>query len=140
MSKYEAPADDFPKKKSSGSSSRDGYTVEARLAYVRPDNVGGMLLDTRWQQVHFANSPIGVPGDGDLVGHGLLTYQQAQSLRWWFIAEAAKQNKQFCLETRLVKHRLTYSYEVTTVSAHALIGSEDRSSIMPDWGKKEAAE
>lgn len=141
MRKYASPEEDvWPKRGSSHSSTSDGWKVEARLAYHTPTQVAGMLLDLRWRQVHFDKSPVGVPGErypNFLVMAGLLTYQQAQALRWWFIAEAQHQSSSLCLETRLIKCRLKASYEYEEVSSHAVIGGDDRSSIMPDYGVKE---
>lgn len=43
-----------------------------------------------------------------------------------------------CLDTRIVKHEVRYSYGSTRKTEHCLIGGDDRSSIMPDWGVKTA--
>jgi hypothetical protein len=57
-------------------------------------------------------------------------------LRWWVHAQAEIEHE-FCIETRLVKHEIKHSYEITAVSQHALVGGDDRSSLMPDYGEKE---
>jgi hypothetical protein len=137
--KYAPEPDQFPKKSSNGSGVYTGYAVQARHAYIRPDTIAGMLLDTRWVEIPFAHMTDGngVPGDADLAKYSLLTYPQAQSLRWWFIAAAKAENKDLCLETRIVKAELKLTFEKTFVSAHELVGPTDRSNLMPDWGKQE---
>src|SRR5690606_9220355 len=104
---------------------------------------GSQLFDQRWKRVKFDTIPlpVGVPsGPPSLSGLrdklGLYSYQAAQALRWWFHANAAASWNDLCLETRLVKHRVKYSYECEAISAHAVIGGDDRSNVMPDWGKK----
>lgn len=139
--KYAPEPDQFPKKSSSGGGTYFGYAVQARYAYVRPDTIAGMLLDTRWAEIPFVHMPAGngVPGDADLAKHSLLTYPQAQSLRWWFIAAARAEHKEMCIETRIIKAKLEFSFEKTFVSAHELVGPADRSNLLPDWGKPKAA-
>ena len=144
--KYAAAPDAFPAKGSSGTSRRDAYKVQARLAYHRPQEVCGVLLDTRWTDIPFNHEiklpgRFGVPGDTELARHGLLTYPQAQSMRWWFHAEASSGlGGGWCIETRLVKASVKLTYEVEFISAHDVVGGEDRSHVMPDWGKKDASE
>lgn len=124
----------------SGSGSTDAWSVEARYASHGPRVIAGMLLDNRWQRVQFDPSPTGVPSKAGSVSnpsaYGHLDYAAAQALRWWFVAQADVDLGSFCLETRLVQYRINYSYQVEQVSAHAYVGGEDRSNIMPDWGAK----
>lgn len=139
---YEAPADTWPKKGSSGNGTDHAYTVEARLAYPEPRSVVGQILDTRWRQVAFVESTVGVPARPRYAPWGAflsdkLSYQAAQALRWWFLANAEQEFSCLCIETRLVEHEIKYSYSSTAIKAGALIGGEDRSNIMFDWGKKE---
>lgn len=70
------------------------------------------------------DSPIGIPitnnpytGDSYLLQFGLMNYQAAQALRWWFLAnlEATQKYSGFGVETRLVKHRVTYSAQAARV-------------------------
>lgn len=118
-----------------------GYRIEARVNYSQPKQVNGMLLDNRWRVVHFPDAPIGVPRGSDYSARHLLTagcydYAAAQALRWWFHAEARKTHDDMCLETRLVKYEIKHETTWKAVSTHAEIGGEDRSNLMPDWGKK----
>lgn len=118
-----------------------GWSVEARLAYYNPQAVAGLLLDDRWQTVSFPEGRIGVPRSSRyslpwFAACGLYDYAAAQALRWWFIAQAEAEGGAICLETRLIKHQMKYSYEHTAESAHAYIGGDDRSHIMPDGGAK----
>lgn len=136
---YQPPADEFPSKGSSGSGTEIAYSVQARLAYHQPRQVCGHLLDLRWTTLYFEKSPIGVPvRAGSMArGHcGLLSYQAAQALRWWFLAQAELEFSCLCLETRLVEHRVEYSYSATAARAGAIIGGDDRSNIMFGWGEK----
>lgn len=127
---YSAPADTFPKKGSNASGTQQGYMVEARLAYPEPKMVAGHLLDLRWKKLTFDPAKGGVPiGRGWPEYCGLMNYQAAQALRWWFIAEAERDYMSGCLETRLVKHRLVYSWSIEAIGASDLVS--DRSNIMP---------
>lgn len=136
--KYPAPPDEFPSKGSSGSGTEVAFSVQARLAYIEPRQVAGHLLDTRWTTLHFEKSPIGVPTKPQLssVNHGLLSYQAAQALRWWFLAQADVEFSCLCIETRIVEHKITYSFTETAQRAGDLIGGDDRSNIMFGWGEK----
>lgn len=149
---YPTGPDEFPRKASNGSGSMKGYSVEARYAYPSPKMFAGNLLDARWSTVQFVETipPFGVPNgrrysEPWLRNTGLYTYQAAQALRWWFLAAAEAEFSVLCIETRLVEHDIVYSYGSTATKPVALIGGDDRSSIMPDWGKqppplKQAAE
>lgn len=143
MSEYAAPEDSFPKLTGSGSGGILGYTVEARLAYPEAGSILGQIFDLRWKRVHFdPGSPVGVPGprSQDAARLGLMDYAQAQAMRWWFVAAADAEFSAGCVETRIVKHTGSYTYTAQAVSAHAYIGGDDRSYLMPDWGKKPEAE
>jgi hypothetical protein len=128
-----------------GSGTDSGWSVEARYAYYEPKVINGMMLDDRWRTVHFNDtSPIGVPRGpryhSPWLAHcGLYSYQSAQALRWWFIAQAeAELLGSLCLETRLVKHKITYSYHHTAETAHEVIGGDDRSNTRPVEPKQPA--
>jgi hypothetical protein len=136
--KFAPPADAWPQKGGSGSGTNVGYTVEARLAYMVPQTVVGMVLDTRWQRINF---PQGVPGVREKTGspydvatYWLHTWAAAQALRWWFHSEADLHGPgSYCLETRIVEHRVNYTYSVEAVGAHAQIGGNvHRSNFGPD--------
>lgn len=128
----------------SGTMNGDGWTVEVRLAdYAQPIQIGDMVVSHQWQRVGFTPAVIGVPAHSEYQSYlgytRYLSYPAAQALRWWFHAEAAKGSLALGLHSRLVKHRIRVEHSVEAVSVHCGIGGEDRSSMMPDWGKKEAA-
>lgn len=118
----EVTASEFPKPRSSGSGTEVGWSVEARYAFMRPEEIAGHLLDERWQTIEFAKcSPgCGVPTVPSFSKQreqsGLLSYPAAQALRWWLHAIADVDFK-VCLETRLVRHDIRYQSECTAVSA-----------------------
>lgn len=130
----------------SGTGHFDGYSVEARYDYSSPVTIGDLTLDNRWRRVAFPKGHPGVPvGPGYhapfLNACGLMAYSSAQAMRWWLhaSAEAYEGGGGLCLETRIVKHRVRYSYGATRETEHCLVGGDDRSNIMPDWGKKSEA-
>ena len=142
MEKYPVEPDDFPKKGTSGSGGMKAYSIEARYAYPDPRDFFGNLLDQRWRTLHFdkAPPPFGVPTGGRynqpmLYYTGLYEYQAAQALRWWFLAAAHAEFSCGCIETRLIEHKIEYSFSSTAIKAVAPVGGDDRSGIMPDWGK-----
>ena len=142
--KYEAHRNDPPNHVGhplGGSGSDVGWSVEARFAYPTPKTIAGMTLDDRWQRVNFPQSHAGVPGSRrhHLQECGLLDYAAAQALRWWFIANAHATYDDLCLETRLISHRVAYSYKHTAEAATDYIGGEDRSHIRPVATNKDSA-
>ena len=138
--KYPAPPDAFPVNGASATGTDIGYSVEARLAYPEPRQVCGHLLDLRWTTLHFDKSPIGVPqarpGNFLMLATGLYSYQAAQALRWWFLAQAENEFSCLCIESRIVEHQITYSYYTKAVRAGSIVGGDDRSNIMFGWGEK----
>ena len=101
----------------SGSSSCYGYKVEARFNQHYAAAVGEQVFDLRWQEVRFDRADFGVPTSrfasvanvfGDL---NLMSYEQAEAMRWWFLAhlEASRPGGCLCWETRLVEYRAEYS-------------------------------
>jgi len=135
-----APPSEFPKQGGSGSGTETCYSVEARCTH-KPKQIGAQIFDANWLTVQFDHvaPPLGVPsGPPSMMRDklGLYGYQAAQALRWWFHANAAAGWQDGCIETRLVKHEVKYSYSSQALSAHVAIGGEDRSGVMPDWGKK----
>jgi hypothetical protein len=102
--------------KQSGTGSAELYRVEARTTYHSPERVGGQLIDNNWRLVDFAKAPLGVPiRNFDAGAHehcGLLNYEAAEALRWWFLAAAHADIAAgaLCIETRLVKVRYHYHY------------------------------
>jgi hypothetical protein len=134
---------DFPKNVGKSSGSTVGYTVEARYNSFEPKQIGGVLLDNRWRRLDFAPGSPGVPvakiHESELTRNRLMNYPGAQALRWWFIANCEAEGfwgGSLCVDTRLVKHQVVYSYETTAEIAQAYIGSEDRSSMRADWSNK----
>lgn len=128
--KYATTPDVFPMKGSSGSGSDSGFTVQARYAYPEPKDFHGQILDNRWRTLHFQQSPIGVPAQARYAPWsgsmpGLMTYPAAEALRWWFIANAAHSFDHFCLETRIIKHEIKYSYSEEAVAAGPATSSLD---------------
>jgi hypothetical protein len=132
---------EYPKKGQSGNGSDTGYTVEARYTGSQGHvAIAGIIYTGAWKKLHPEQGPVGVPPhrrfESWLGQCGLMNYPAAQAIRWWFHAIAEQDFQNLCLETRIVKHRVQYSFEEIAVSAHAEIGGEDRSGYLPDWGKK----
>lgn len=119
----------YRKNSSSGNGTDTGYTVEARFNYVEAEEICGQIFDNRWRTVIFKESEIGVPMASPLrkklLEHRLLSLSSAQALRWWFIALYECQNGQsWCLETRLIKHKITYSHKIEAIEQCELIPQE----------------
>lgn len=143
--KYTPAPDTFPSKGTNGSGTDSAFSVQARMAYWEPKEICGHLLDTRWRTIHFQQSPIGVPTQARYCPwgaslQGLMTYQAAEALRWWFMAQAAHSFDHLCLETRIVKHKVTYSFSEEAVGAGAVVNSpRDNIAITPPIPKEVAA-
>lgn len=123
---------------SSCSGTIPGYYVEAMTTYPEPQTFGGQIFSGKWKRVHFNDTVAGVPKAAQfqlpiMILADCYSYEAAQALRWWFHAEAAPG---FCLQSRIVKCEIKYSVETERVSEHCVIGGDDRSNCMPDWGKK----
>ncbi len=105
----------------SGAGTIEGWSVEARFNYPEPEVIAGVLLDDRWRSLHFkSGQTVGIPDTrphSPLTLTGLYEYASAQALRWWFIAEATRNFNHLCVETRLVRHTVEYSYSATAVEA-----------------------
>lgn len=132
---------EFPKKGTSGSGTDTGYTVEARYTGSQGSVViDGVIYTAKWTRLHPKESPIGVPPhhrySAWLRQCGLMSYPAAQAIRWWFHAIADVDFKNLCLETRIIKHKVEYSFSEEAVSEHCIVGGEDRSGYFPDWGNK----
>ena len=120
--------------------SGDGYTVEARVETGDPIKVGDFVVTHEWKRVPFVPACQGIPVfNGYLVYTGYLSYTAAQALRWWFHANAERDRmlSNLMMVTRIVKHKISVNHSVEAVSVHMEIGGEDRSGLMPDWGKKD---
>ena len=113
--------DDYKTEQSKGSSTRPGYTVEARFSLINPEKIGRQIYDNRWRQVEFDQSAIGVPMSPiyhrELIEYGLLSYSAAQALRWWLHAQAELEcfGASHGLQTRLVLHQLTCEHDVKAI-------------------------
>ena len=113
--------DGYENRQSQGSSTRPGYTVEARLDLLSPVNIGRQTFDKKWRQVEFDQSAIRVPMSHvhhrELLEHGLFSYAAAQALRWWFHAQAEIEcfGASHGLQTRLVLHQLTLEHEISAI-------------------------
>jgi hypothetical protein len=134
---------EFPANAGGGTASEAAYTVEARCPGQHPMQVGNQLFGERWCRVAFEKTPggHGVPDAPACklrtIEHGMHSYAAAQALRWWLHAQAEFERGFFTLlETRLVEHAIETSHKITAVGAHQIIGSEDRSSTMPNWGER----
>lgn len=90
------------------------YVVEARSTYHTPQEANGMVLDNRWQRVSFADGHgFGVKNTlffREAHHHGFVNYEAALTLLHWFLANAG-----YCIEARLVKIKLTYSWNTEEV-------------------------
>ena len=135
---------EFPDKRSSGTGTDKAYYIEGRSVNSRPEQIGGMLLDERWRRIDLyeVQHPHGVPvknhgGASQAGDRGLLNYEAAEALRWWFHAEAAAGLglSAICLETRLVECEVKYSYEVTAVKEVSVLGRDGSRSYMPSEAK-----
>lgn len=132
------------KNESSRNGTMHAYAVEARHNFSEGIIVAGQAYGQRWKRVHFAESPapFGVPQGKryeapELLATGLHSYAAAQALRWWFHAEADMGPLgALCLETRIVQYEVKYSCSWKPLTVHEHIHGEDRSNMMPDWGKK----
>lgn len=128
---------DYRRDKSEHSGRDVAYTVEARYAFQSPVQIGGQMFDNRWRKVEFEKGTHGVPPRKSWGGvaerYDMLGYSQAQALRWWLHAEADTTMSGICLETRLIKHEISYSGSAVAVSQHCIISGKDRSNCIPDW-------
>lgn len=99
-----------------GSSSEKAYSVEARIAFHEPGMIGKQIFDNRWRTVKFDKSAeIGVPNApvfSRAKDHGLFGHSAAQALRWWLHAEADANHQGYCLQTRIVEHRISTNHKV----------------------------
>ena len=130
----------FPVKEQKVRSSRTGkstgYTIEARHNTREVLKYGRQLFDNRWREIDIFEVPpsAGIPSPRhreELKIAGLYSYEQAQALRWQFIAavDALEGISGWCLETRLVAHDLSLTYEAKTVE---YIDPQTRRGAIPD--------
>ena len=109
---------------STGSGETEGYIVEMRVSRIpaKPYRIAGQDVWTEWTQLdpYKVEKGLGVPnGCGSksqaLAMSGLMDYPTAEAIRWWAVAEAKAQY--FDLETRLVRHKLSWSWRSEPVDA-----------------------
>lgn len=126
--------DDYRCDKGRGESTCPAFTVEARHTQG-PVKIGDQLFDGEWRNVSFQESFIGVPNSSSPIvrEHGMLGYASAQALRWWIHAESQANFGMggFCLDTRIIKHIIKTTYEITAVSFHEIVGDEDNPNHQP---------
>lgn len=126
---------------SSGSSTETAYTVEARYNFTSPAKIGKQIFDDRWRRVDFEPSQIGVPAAPLLshrtLEHGMLGYQAAQALRWWLHAAAEAESVMggLCLESRLMKHTIKTTYEISEGAPCEIICVDGRNGFRPKEDK-----
>lgn len=127
-----------------GSGTMTCYKVEARMCHgCGPKEIKNIdtwnspvLTDSKWATLSFPTGSVGVPSSSfgqDYARYGYLSYQAAQALRWWFLAE---QGGVGAMETRLVQYEFEYSYTAKPIRAICVIDPEQREDILPDWGKQ----
>lgn len=127
-------SDVFPRKGCSGGGSCPAYSVEARHMYSEPIKIGDQIFTKEWKRVNFKRGDTGIPVRlfcREAEDMGLLPYGSAQALRWSLHSGIDT----ICLETRIVKHTVTWSHSETVEGAFDVISGADRSSIMPDNDK-----
>lgn len=119
----------YPSFVGSQSGETRAYTVEARYNNLHPIQVHDQIFDNRWKQLHFKEGVNGVPSGDPLHPFfremRVLTWAQAQALRWWFVAELERQALgSLCFETRIVQHKIVYSYRGEALTHFDHIGGE----------------
>ena len=117
---------------STGSGSGDGYIVEIRMGREssREFYIGKRRVTTEWTRLDPDMVPKGegIPNGRSYVSaalqmSGLLDYATAEALRWWAVAVA--QEQYFDLETRLVRHELSWSWNSKPIEAVKTVETRD---------------
>ena len=130
MTKTTEPKPEFPYNKQSCSGNETAFSVEARFVAKGSRPFGKQIFTDDWQRIHFDKHPMGVPTISSPYEFakpyfGLMNYQAAQALRWWFHAALEAEHLDTCFESRIVKHKIKYSMEEEAVSAHEVMGNSD---------------
>lgn len=112
------------------SGTQPGWSVEARSTLEdHPLQVGEQLFTTKWKKVHFDPAKLGVPAGrldfDEYLRFDLLSYPGAQALRWWFIAALRMEHKDTAVETRLVRHEVTYERSARRIAEYDAICAID---------------
>jgi hypothetical protein len=113
------------------SGAQDLYIVEARTSYISPEVHCGMILDGQWRRVYFPESPIGIKTltysrIADELQ--LLNYEAALARATWFMSEPSSGELPFhalCVQTRIVKVKLTYSYSTEEVGVGEMLSAAE---------------
>lgn len=97
-----------------------GYRIEARTSHTSPIKLfEDLTLDSNWREVpfDFSSVPDLSSGEHELAVYNLFSYHMAESVRWGIFSSAERRNIEvyFLIETRLVKHIYSISYELTNV-------------------------
>jgi hypothetical protein len=125
---------DHPKHpcESTGSGDTHAYTIEVRMGREtsRELRIGKQRVTTNWTQLDPDMVPEGqgVPNGRSYVSaalqmSSLLDYSTAEALRWWAVAVA--QSHHANLETRLVRHELSWSWRSRPIEAVKTVEGRD---------------
>ncbi len=117
----------------SGSGAVELYVVESRTSYTAPQKHGGMILDGEWRRVFFQKTPVGVPNleaalHPEAARMGLTNYAAAMALAYWWMALPPDDDRlgvfpSFCVETRVVKVKYSYSFSTDEVGVGPAMSS-----------------
>lgn len=123
---------EFPKEGSSHGGTSRCYSVQARCPYS-PREINGVIYTSEWRTIPFEKVPqgFGVPSiltSSAAKDFGLLGYEAAQALRWWFHAESKVFSS---IETRLVEHMVEYSAKEKAIRPLDVVGCENNPSFGP---------
>jgi hypothetical protein len=117
---------------STSSGETQAYTIEIRIGRERDRQlyIGKNRVTSEWTQFDPDMVPEGqgIPNGRSYVSpalamSSLLDYPTAEALRWW--AVAAAQAQYFDLETRLVRHELSWSWRSKPIDAVKTVGQSD---------------
>lgn len=93
-----------------------GYSIEARNIGTVPESFGNQIFDARWKRLNVETSIFrGKEEFPHLKILDLFSYQAAQAIRWWFLAELEKTCCSIFWETRIIKHEIEYKYAEKSV-------------------------
>jgi hypothetical protein len=115
-----------------------GYTVEMRYNSNKPIKVGDLVIDNRWQEYYPTKSLIGVPVHKTALHEtGTFSFEAAQAIRWWLYAELEWELTISCFETRIVEHKITYTYTKQRVAEHCIVGDFNRKTYLKETSPDE---
>lgn len=110
---------DTPRRgESSGSSTTQGYMIEARSAHLPHVRVGDQTFTKDWSFVQTEWGWPGVPNrlwSADAISHGMLTYTAAQALMGWIAS--AERGDGLGLEFRLAKFECKAEFKIKRLGA-----------------------